>query len=437
MSAPVPGPAPAATADESLPRRFGRYLLFDRIGRGGMANIYLARVETEFGAARRVVVKEILPALSGDAHFARMLVEEAKLVAGLRHGNIAQVLDLGREDERLFIAMEYVEGFDLNQLLRMLSKRKVALPAEFALFLVREMLAALDFAHRAKDEQGHPLGIVHRDVSPSNVLVSFEGEVKLCDFGIAKAFGTAPSHPNEPLGSEDGSGQRSRIAGKAAYMSPEHARGEELDARADIFAAGIVLWELCAGRRLYRGTEDEMLQMAREGAIPPLPDRGLPLHDELAGILSRALVVDPNERWASAGEMARALDDYAMRAKLFASQIRFGTFLSDHFELDVIRLRRARERAAEALDRGPAVELVPLEPAEPAIGDTEHALPEGRAEDDTAKNRAMPALDETQRRDVPPAIDAPEPSSRTGQLVAAGVGLLLALAVAAWLLLAG
>src|SRR5690606_35951072 len=150
---------------------------------------------------------------------------EAKLVSGLRHANIAQVLDLGREGERLFIAMEYVEGFDLNQLLRTLSRRRISLPAEFALFVVREVLAALDFAHRATDEGGRPLGIVHRDVSPSNVLVSFEGEVKLCDFGIARALG-APAAPSaEPRSAEprsigeDGSGERSKIAGKAAYMS--------------------------------------------------------------------------------------------------------------------------------------------------------------------------------------------------------------------------
>src|SRR5690606_18187794 len=150
----------------------------------------------------------------------------------------------------------------LNQLLARLSKRKIALPTELALFIVREVLAALDFAHRAQNESG-PLGIVHRDVSPSNILISFEGEVKLCDFGIAKAFAKAPSssaeHEGGGLDSEEESG--AHIVGKAAYMAPEHARGEELDPRADIFSAGIVLYELCAGRRLYRGTEEEMLRL--------------------------------------------------------------------------------------------------------------------------------------------------------------------------------
>ncbi|HBQ19021.1 MAG TPA: serine/threonine protein kinase, partial [Myxococcales bacterium] len=168
-----------AAETDHLPRRFGRYHLFDRIGRGGMADIYLARAHTELGGARRVVVKQILPELGGDPQFAKMLIDEAKLVAGLRHANVVQVLDLGREGDRLYITMEYVEGYDLNQLLRRLSKRRIPLPAEFALFVVREALAALDFAHRKKDDEGEPLGIVHRDVSPSNVLISFEGEVKL------------------------------------------------------------------------------------------------------------------------------------------------------------------------------------------------------------------------------------------------------------------
>lgn len=403
-------------ATDPLPRRFGRYLLFDRIGRGGMADIYLARLETEIGAARRVVVKQILPELSRDPRFARMLIDEAKLVSGLRHANIVQVLDLGREGERLFIAMEYVEGFDLDQLLRALSRRRIALPAEFALFVVREVLAALDFAHRATDEEGRPRGIVHRDVSPSNVLISFEGEVKLCDFGIAKALGMPAVASAEPGSSgEAGSGKRSSIAGKAAYMSPEHARGEELDARADVFSAGIVLHELCAGRRLYRGSEEEMLELARRGAVPPLPDRGLPMQAELQGILDRALAFDPKDRWPSAGEMLRALDGYAAAAKLFASQLRFASFLSEHFEAEVVRVRRERERAAQALACGPAVRIDPIE-----------APLEGSSASEAGGERA----EETRE---PPAVTVARKGGRTLALGAAA--LALALCAALWLIL--
>src|SRR5208283_444249 len=238
----------AATASPTpLPRSFGRYALFDFIGKGGMAEIYLARQKTELGATRLCVVKQILPGLAGDPKFSEMLVHEAKLAARLSHANVVQVFDLGRADERLFIAMEYVEGFDLNDLLRRCSRAKVPMPFELGVHIVREALRGLDYAHRRMDDDGMPLGIVHRDVSPSNLLVSFEGEVKVCDFGIARA--------NDAIDGREGPELEEALKGKAGYMSPEHARGGPIDARADVFAAGVVLWELAAGRRLYKAVE--------------------------------------------------------------------------------------------------------------------------------------------------------------------------------------
>ena len=441
---------------DRLPRRFGSYLLFDRIGRGGMADIYLARAQTGIGAARLVVVKQILAELGGDPHFSKMLVDEAKLVAGLRHANVVQVLDLGREEDRLYIAMEYVEGFDLNQLLRQLSVRRIPLPVEFALFVVREMLASLDFAHRAKGEDGAPLGIVHRDVSPSNVLISFEGEVKLCDFGIAKARGASvpeavdESHERDSLSAsggdapadvggeegqpEAGSRERSRIAGKAAYMSPEHARGADIDARADLFSAGIVLFELCAGRRLYKGTEAQMLELAREGAVPPLPDRGIPRQAELQNILDRALGFEADARFGSAAAMLRALDQYMFESRLGASQLRFGAFLSEHFASEVVRTRRERERAAEALEKGPPVEMVPLE--EPVAEEpVAELLPAESEEAELPPDAAAPearglASQNTKRL---PAVHADGAKPALGLLLALGVGILAMLAVLVYL----
>ncbi len=321
---------------------FGRYVLFDRIGRGGMADIYLARADTSLGGSRLCVLKQILPELGRDVQFERMLIEEAKLAARLTHANVVQVFDLGREGDRLFIGMEYVEGFDLNQLLRALSQAKVALPGEFALFVVREVLRGLDYAHRTKDAEGRLLGLVHRDVSPSNVLISFEGEVKLCDFGIARALS---AHEE---GSQVAAVAATRVVGKSAYMAPEHARGEPIDARADVFAAGIVLWELCAGRRLYKGTEEEMLALAKQAKVPPLPERGLPEQAKLQAVLDKALARYRDERYQSAQEFLRALEDYAIGARLMASQLRFGTFLTEHFGRQIVELRRERERAAAA-----------------------------------------------------------------------------------------
>jgi serine/threonine protein kinase len=344
--------ATGATSASSLPRDFGRYTLFDAVGKGGMAEIFLARARTELGATRLVVIKQILPELAATPSFAELLIREAKLAARLTHANVVQVTDLGRHEGQLFIAMEYVEGFDLNDLLRRCSRGKIPLPVEFALLIVTETLRALDYAHRRTDDEGAPLGLVHRDVSPSNVLVSFEGEVKLCDFGIA--------HANEAVRQE----ASESIQGKAGYMSPEHARGEPLDARADVFAAGIVLWELLAGRRYYRAAEGQsLLELARTAPEQPLPERGLPHEEKLRALVARALCPDREGRYPSAQAMLRDLEDTLAQAGLVASPLRLGTWLREHFATETLERRRARERALRALDVGPPVVITPLAPA--------------------------------------------------------------------------
>jgi serine/threonine protein kinase len=358
----APNPGDGATRGEAsgLPKTFGRYVLFDLIGRGGMAEIYLARAKTtEAGGSRLVVVKQILPELSRDAKFADALVQEAKLAARLSHANVAQVFDLGREgdEQRLFITMEYVEGLDLNELLRRCARAKVPLPIEFALLVVMEVLRGLDYAHRRMDDAGKPLGIVHRDVSPSNVLVSVDGEVKLCDFGIARANDSADSVSADA------------IQGKAGYMSPEHARGEALDGRADVFAAGVILWELLSGRRMYKADKEKgesLLSVARRAQIPEVPSRELPFEEDLQAIVKKALAVDRAQRYASAAAMLDDLQRYVARARLVASPIRLGDWLTEHFGNELVTLRRARERAAKAIEAGPVATITPIAPpAEP------------------------------------------------------------------------
>jgi serine/threonine protein kinase len=401
MVGPSQGAQDAEVADaRSLPRAFGPYLLFDRIGRGGMAEIFLARTRTELGGSRRIVIKEVVPELSQDPSFARMLSREAKLAARLNHRNIVHVMDLGRESGRLFIAMEYVEGYDLNCLLRQLSRRRLPLPLAFALLIVREVLAALDYAHRVSDEHGSPLGIVHRDVSPSNVLISFEGEVSLCDFGIARAMDMdVRRRPGETPGSDPDESriQRIRVAGKSAYMAPEHARGGDVDSRSDLFAAGLLLWELCAGRRLYRGTDAEMLEQARRGEVPPLPARHYPDQARLQTILDRALSIDPAARFQSGAEMLEALEHYALGSGLMASQLRFGAFLTEHFANEIVALRRARERAAEQALRALHVPVAEVEivttPSEPPLS----SIPQQRAD---ATPAASPQLESSRAHAV-------------------------------------
>jgi eukaryotic-like serine/threonine-protein kinase len=327
-------------SSDALPRRFGRYVLFDKIGEGGMARIYLGRTATGLGGERLAVVKQILPLLSGSAEFSRLLIEEAKLAAQLSHGSVVQVFDLGREQDALYIAMEYVEGFDLRELLRHCTKHKVPLPVEFAFLIVVETLRALDYAHRKRDDAGRSLGVVHRDVSPSNVLISFDGEVKLCDFGIARAMGAEAELPE------------AAIQGKAGYMSPEAARGETPDARSDVFAVGIILWELLAGKRLYRGSNGRAppLELARQAEIPSLPLRGYLEEERLHSIVHRALARDRSERYATARDMLRELEAYVSSSALLASPLRLGQWLMDNFGGEILQRRRARERAARLLD---------------------------------------------------------------------------------------
>lgn len=320
-------------ADGGIPARVGPYTPFARVGRGGMAELFLARAETELGATRLVVIKLILPVFAGDPRFAEMLVHEAKLAAGLSHQHIVQVLDLGRDHERLYIAMEYVEGFDLNALLRRCSDHKEGLPAGHALGIVADVLEGLDYAHRRTSDAGEPLGIVHRDVSPSNILISYDGEVKLCDFGIAHANDLVRDEANEAL------------KGKAGYMSPEHARGEPVDARSDVFAAGIILWELLAGRRLYRPRgEAPLLEQARRAVIPALPDKGLPHAAELQRIVRRALAADADERYPSAGAFHRDLEAYMAQAGLLSSRLKLGEWIEATFGTELVEERRAGER---------------------------------------------------------------------------------------------
>jgi serine/threonine protein kinase len=351
----MPSDPPSSSPTSRLPRKLGAYLLFDRIGAGGMAEIFLARAKTELGGQRLLVVKQILPGLAAHPKFAEMLIHEAKLAARLDHANVAQVYDLGRADEQLFIAMEYVEGFDLNDLLRRCTKEKVAVPIELALSILTDTLRGLDYAHRRTAEDGQPLGIVHRDVSPSNVLVSFDGQVKVCDFGIA--------HANDLVANGESTRETAEaLKGKAGYMSPEHARGEAVDARADVFAVGILLWELLAGKRMYRYVDGgpTLLEQARRAEVRPPPERGLENEATLHAIVMKALSASREERYASAALMLRDIERYLADAGLVVSPIRLGDWLVASLGSEIVLQRRKRQRAAEALALGPPVTLTPL-----------------------------------------------------------------------------
>jgi hypothetical protein len=352
-----------------LPYPFGRFTLFDHIGRGGMADIYLAKLETSLGGRRLLVVKELLPRLSLHARFGDMLVAEAKLCAGLSHANVVKVEELGRAEGSLYVAMEYVEGLDLRELLKRCAREGVPMPIEYSLFIVREVLRGLDYAHRYRVGDGST-GIVHRDVSPSNVLLSFDGEVKLCDFGIARAIDLAP-----------GAAPTEAVCGKAGYMSPEQARGAVVDARADVWSAAVILWELLAGRRLHRASPGpELLELAKQGDVPALPARGLPNEDELHRAVMRALERDPDLRTPTTRAFAEELDAFVAATAMDTSPLRLGAWLRETFGAELVERRRARQRALLALERGPAARIVPiarpaLAPAADPAGDVGEAPP--------------------------------------------------------------
>src|SRR5262245_20370386 len=311
MRPPDGGPAPsdlpkvlAHATQLSEPIQFGKYTLFERIGRGGMAEVYKGRIQGPAGFERVFVVKRILPHLSDDTSFIKMFVEEAKLSARLNHPNIVHIFELGAVEGEYFISMEYIRGHDLSETMRAIWKALGPPRPELVAYIGREACRGLAYAHNLTDENGRPLGMIHRDVSPSNVMLSYEGAVKMLDFGIAKALGDAEPSKNGTL------------KGKYAYMAPEQTEGDNIDHRSDIFAIGIVLHEVLTGRRLFKGQNDvQTIERVRRCDVPPPSAQNPAVPRELDHILLKALQRDPARRWSNAADMADALDDIVPAAR--------------------------------------------------------------------------------------------------------------------------
>jgi len=300
-----------------LPRPLGPYTLLRRLAAGGMAEVYLGKVAGAAGFEKLVAIKRIHPHRAADRGFRSMLLDEAKLSVTLNHRNIVQTLDLGCVDGGYVLVMEHVEGYDAQQVLDALRQSSRSLPVDLAAHVIAEVCRGLDYAHGHRDEQGAPSGIVHRDVSPQNVLLSFAGEVKIADFGIAKA-NSRRSDPESGV-----------IKGKYFYMSPEQAWAEPLDHRSDIFSAGVVLWELLVGERLHQGSHiQSLLDAVRRADVPAPSSRRSEIPRELDAIVARATAANPAERYTDAGVMADALVFYlADRPPVHASR-QIGELLS-------------------------------------------------------------------------------------------------------------
>ncbi len=296
--------------------RLGRYEIVQRLALGGMAEIYLARMSGLAGFAKHVVLKRILPSHARDAEFVRMFFNEARYAATLDHPNIAHVYDLGEEQGLHYFTMEYLHGEDCRTLLRELVTRGLTLPMEHALTIVVGAAAGCHFAHEMLGDDGKPLGLIHRDVSPSNVVVTYAGAVKLVDFGIAKATNLEDV---TAIGV---------TKGKLAYMAPEQCRGESLDRRVDVYALGVLLYELTTQRRAFAGQNDANVMWAViSGEVPP-PSSHVPGYPPaLAAIIARAMHKDRMHRFATARELSQAIEGYARDAGLTLNPAALGEFL--------------------------------------------------------------------------------------------------------------
>jgi serine/threonine protein kinase len=294
-SAPPPAREPSWRDD-----RFGPYELIDRVAIGGMAEVFKAKKAGVEGFEKVVALKRILPHLSDNKEFLDMFVDEAKMVAGLTHPNIVQIYELDRIEKSYYIAMEYVHGRDLRTIMRRAREKGLRMPLDLSLRVVSQVCAALEYAHRKKDDRGRPMEIVHRDVSPQNILISFEGEVKLVDFGIAKAATKASNT------------DRGALRGKLLYMSPEQAWGRTIDRRSDVFSLGIVLYEMVTETKPFvgAGTELTILELVRQCVITPAREINPRVPEALDRVIMKALARDPAERYQDAGQMQRGLERF-------------------------------------------------------------------------------------------------------------------------------
>jgi len=278
--------------------RHGRYTIIRKIAEGGMAEIFLAKQHGSEGFEKLVILKRILTAFFADEQFRNMLIDEAHISMGLSHNNIAQIFDVGKAAGRFFLVLELVDGWDLGRVLQRTEKAGTPLPPGLGVYVLSEVCRALSYAHAKNDATGHPLGIVHRDVSPHNILLSEQGEVKIIDFGVAKAM-TKRDRTGAGI-----------VKGKLSFMSPEQARGQAIDARSDLYAVGILLYLLCTGRRPFDGPTDmEVLVKVQAGQFVPPEQVESNLSQALVYTINKALNPDRERRYQSADELLVDLED--------------------------------------------------------------------------------------------------------------------------------
>ena len=326
---------------------FGKYILLEKLGVGGMAEIWLSRSSGASGVSKFVAIKRILPQYTEQPEFIEMFKDEAKIAVNLSHANIVSIFEFGLEKQQLYLAMDYVEGRNLRQILNKMKKSGVTFSIEQVLYVIKEVSGGLDHAHRCIDPNtGKPLNIIHRDMSPQNIMVSFEGEVKVVDFGIAKA---ETQIENTRAGT---------LKGKFGYMSPEQAEGQSIDLRTDIFALGIVLWELLANDRLFvANNEVNTLRKIRDCQIPSLRKINPNIPPELERIVSKALAKDRNLRYQTAAAFHRELSRFLNRQYPDFSPHDFSVFIKTLFAAEILDSRKKMVEYAKIEIRPEAPQL--------------------------------------------------------------------------------
>ncbi|HVK87885.1 MAG TPA: serine/threonine-protein kinase, partial [Kofleriaceae bacterium] len=301
--------------------QLGRYEIVKHLANGGMAQVLLAKATGIEGFTRHVVVKRIHTQRTGDPAFVKMFLDEARLAATLHHHNIVQVHDIGQEGGEYFFAMEYIHGEDLRHVLTEVSRRKAHIPFEHIVSIMMATASALHYAHEMRGPDRKPLGLVHRDVSPANIIVGYDGNVKVVDFGIAKAAALRDSHTAGGM-----------LKGKVSYMAPEQCAGKQIDRRSDVYALGVVMHELVTVRRLFKGDNDFLTMSAIVQGDVPFPSKYRPdIPPALEDIIFKALSVDPDARYASADDMKRALDEFAATAGLRTSTTGLADYMKSLF----------------------------------------------------------------------------------------------------------
>jgi serine/threonine protein kinase len=301
-------------------KQFGKYQLLDKIAVGGMAELYRAKVMGDYGFEKQVAIKKILPHLSDEGNLVKAFIDEAKLAALLQHENIVQIYDFGNLDGEYFITMEYLFGKDLRKLTYKAKEKAVPIDLENTLYVISRLCAGLDYSHNLKDLQGKPLNIIHRDINPQNIFITYEGQVKIIDFGIAKAA------------SHNSTTHEGLIKGKLAYMSPEQANGKTIDHRSDIFSTGIILYELLAGQRMFEGEAMHIYTQVRDAAYKPLESLVPDLPARLNDVVQHALAKEPDKRYQSCGEMLADLEECIYELSFRPNARHFANCVKDLFK---------------------------------------------------------------------------------------------------------